>query len=73
MTESEILTLNERIRTVSAYFANLSAGLMAATAARIWVRAGVDLSALAWLAVAIGLIVISLLSLYLLEAALEDA
>jgi hypothetical protein len=34
MTESQILTLNERVKGFSSYFFNLSAGLMAATAAR---------------------------------------
>ena len=72
MTESQILTLNERIRTSSAYLANLAAALMAATGARVWLKAGVDLSAFAWLAIAIALFVISLLLLYLLEADLED-
>jgi hypothetical protein len=72
VTESQILTLNERIRTSSSYLANLSAALMAATGARVWLNAGVDLSALAWLAIAIALFVISLWLLYLLEADLED-
>ena len=72
MTESQILTMNERIKTVSAYFANLSAALFAATAARIWIK-GVDLVAMLWLAAVATLILISWKVLYLLEASLEDA
>jgi len=34
MTESQILTLNERVRGVSSYLFNLSAALMAAAGAR---------------------------------------
>jgi hypothetical protein len=73
VTESEILTLNERVKTAAAYFANLSAALVAATMARVWAKAGVDLTATLWLAVAIGLILLSWQLLYLLETTLEDA
>lgn len=72
MTESQILTFNERVKTASAYCANLSAGLLAATAARMWVK-GVDLIAMLWLAVVVALVLISWQVLYLLEATLEDA
>lgn len=71
MTESEILTLNERLKTIAAYFANLSAALFAAMAARVWLN-GVDLVALLWLAVAAVLMLISWQVLYLLEATSED-
>lgn len=72
MTESEILTLNERVKAISTYCANLSAALLAATAARVWIKAAVDLNALAWLAVTVGLILISWQVLHLLEPASED-
>jgi hypothetical protein len=73
VTESQILTLNERVKTVSTYFANLSAALSAATATRVWVKADVDLSAILWVAGAVCLLLISSQVLYLLEATLEDA
>ena len=66
MTESQILTLNERVKGFSSYFFNLSAGLMAATAARAWVS-GIDLVALGWLVGAIGLLLLGSGLLYLLE------
>ena len=72
MTESQILTLNERVKTAAAYFANLSAALVAATMARVWAKAGVDLAATLWLGVAIGLSLFSWQLLYLLEPRLED-
>ena len=67
MTESQILTLNERVKGFSNYLFNLSAALLAAAAARAWVNGGVDLSALLWLAVAIGLLLLAHGVLYLLE------
>ncbi|HEX8622608.1 MAG TPA: hypothetical protein VF718_11625 [Allosphingosinicella sp.] len=73
MTEPEILTLNERLKTPSAYVADLSAALVAAAAARIWANPGVDLTAVVWLAAAIGLSLISWQLLYLLEATLEES
>lgn len=72
MTESQILTLNERVKTISAYFANLSAALLAATAARMWIK-GVDVVTLLWLAAVATLLLISWHMLYLLEATMEDA
>jgi hypothetical protein len=50
----------------SNFFFNLSAGLMAATAARAW-ASGLDLVALAWLFGAIGLLLLGSGLLYLLE------
>lgn len=49
MTESQILTYSERLKAFSNY------SLVAAGAARVWVKGGVDFAALAWLAIAIGL------------------
>ncbi|MGA9580507.1 MAG: hypothetical protein WBR13_00880 [Allosphingosinicella sp.] len=66
MTESQILTLNERVKGFSNFFFNLSAALMAATAARAWIG-GLDLVALAWLLGAIGLLLLGSGLLYLLE------
>ena len=71
MTESQILTLNERMKTLSAYFANLSAALMAAAVVRVWTQADVDLNAILWVAAAIGMLAISSQVLYLLEPTLE--
>ncbi|MFL6846621.1 MAG: hypothetical protein ACJ8ER_17280 [Allosphingosinicella sp.] len=71
MTESQILTLNERLKTMAGYFANLSAALMAATGARVWTKGGFDLAALIWLTVAIALILFANGMLYLLEPQLE--
>ena len=73
MTESEILTLNERLKTASSYFANLSAALVAATMARLWASAGVDFTTALWLAGALGVSLISWHLLYLLEATLEGS
>ena len=67
MTESQILTLNERVKGFSSYFFNLSAGLMAATAARVWVKGGVDLVVLTWVLGAIGLLLLASGLLYLIE------
>jgi hypothetical protein len=71
VTESEILTLNERVKTASSYSANLSAALFAAATARVWVKAEADHASILWLAGAIILILISWQTLYLLEAPLE--
>jgi hypothetical protein len=49
MTESQILTLNERVKAFSNFFFNLAAGLTAAVAARLWVKEGLDLTAGMWL------------------------
>ena len=72
MTESKILTLNERVKGFSNYFFNLSAALVAAGAARIWVNGGIDLAALAWLAIAIGLLLLASGLLYLIEPENEE-
>jgi hypothetical protein len=72
MTESQILTLNERVKGFSSYFFNLSAALMAATAARAWVNGGVDLIALTWVLGAIGLLLLASGLLYLLEPENEE-
>jgi hypothetical protein len=72
MTESQILTLNERVKGFSNYFFNLSAALVAASAARVWVNGGVDLAALAWLSIAIGLLLLAWKLLYLLEPEIEE-
>jgi hypothetical protein len=73
MTESQILTLNERVKGFSNYFFNLSAVLLAASVARAWGNGRVDLIVLAWLAVAICLLLVAYKVLYLLEAPSEDA
>jgi hypothetical protein len=67
MTESQILTLNERVKGFCNFFFNLAAGLTAAVVARLWVNAGPDVTAAIWLAAV--LILLSLASglLYLLE------
>ena len=72
MTESQILTLNERIKGFSNYFFNLSAALIAAAVARLWVRGDVDLGALAWLAGAAILLWLAWSVLYLLEPGSEE-
>ncbi|HET9640405.1 MAG TPA: hypothetical protein VFP12_14490 [Allosphingosinicella sp.] len=55
MTESQILTLNERVKGFSNFAFNLAAGLAAATAARVWVK-GIDLAAVLWVGGAIVLL-----------------
>lgn len=72
MTESQILTLNERVKGFSNFFFNLSAALMAATGARLWVRVDFDLTAAAWLTGAIGLLLLASGVLYLLEPESEE-
>ena len=67
VTESQILTLNERVKGFSNYLFNLSAALLAAAVARMWVKGGVDLGGLLWLAVAIGLLLLASGILYLIE------
>lgn len=71
MTESQILTLNERVKGFSNLFFNLAAGLAAATAARIWVD-GVDLAALLWVAGVTVLLSLASALLYLLEPEIRD-
>jgi hypothetical protein len=73
MTESQILTYNERIKGFSNFLFNLAAGLVAAAAARIWVWKGPDLTALAWLVVASILLSLASGILYLLEPENEEA
>jgi hypothetical protein len=73
MTESQILTLNERLKGFSNYFFNLSAALLAAAAARMWVNGGFDLALLIWLAGAIGLLLLASGLLYLLEPETEES
>ena len=67
MTESQILTYNERVKGFSNFLFNLAAALIAATAARIWAWTGPDLSALAWMIVAVILLLLASGLLYLLE------
>jgi hypothetical protein len=71
MTESQILTLNERLKTMAGYFSNLSAALMAAAVARMWVRGDGDFTAFAWAAGAMVLLWLAWSLLYLLEPAYE--
>jgi hypothetical protein len=71
MTESQMLTLNERVKGFSNLAFNLSAGLAAATAARVWVK-GIDLAALVWVAGAIALLSLASGLLYLLEAEIRE-
>jgi hypothetical protein len=71
MTESQILTLNERLKAFSNFAFNLAAGLAAATAARVWVK-GVDLVALLWVAGAIVLLLLASGLLYLLEPEIRE-
>ena len=72
MTESQILTLNERVKGFSNYFHNLSAALLAAAVARLWVKGSVDLAAGMWLAGAGGLLWLGWSVLYLLEPSSEE-
>jgi hypothetical protein len=72
MTESQILTLNERVKGFSSYFFNLSAALTAAAVARAWVNRDVDLAVLARAVVAIALLLVAHKVLYLLETSSED-
>jgi len=71
MTESQILTLNERVKGFSNFAFNLAAGLAAATAARVWVK-GIDLAALLWVGGAIVLLSLASGLLYLLEAEIRE-
>jgi hypothetical protein len=73
MTESQILTLNERVKGFSTYLSNLSAALLAAAAARAWVLGSGDLAALARLAGALCLLWLAYAILYLLEPEEEAA
>lgn len=67
MTKSQILTLNERLKTVSNYLSNLSAALLAASVARVWTKSNFDLATATWLAVSGALIALAYGMLYLLE------
>ena len=71
MTESQILTYNERLKAFSNLAFNLAGGLAAATAARVWAK-GVDLAALLWVAAAIVLLSLASGMLYLLEPAIRE-
>lgn len=71
MTESQILTLNERVKGFSNFAFNLAAALAAAAAARFWVN-GIDLPALAWTAGATVLLLLASGLLYLLEAEIRE-
>jgi hypothetical protein len=71
MTESQILTLNERVKGFSNFFFNLAAGLAAATAARVWVE-GIDLAALLWAVGAMVLLSLASGLLYLLESEIRE-
>lgn len=73
MTESQILTLNERIKAFSNFAFNLAAGLTAATAARLWVKGGPDLTSAVWLAVVPILLSLGWGLPYLLEPPIEDS
>jgi hypothetical protein len=72
MTESQILTYNERLKAFSNFAFNLAAGVLAATAARLWVKAGPDLTAAAWLAFVLILLSFGSGLLYLLEPPIEE-
>jgi threonine/homoserine/homoserine lactone efflux protein len=72
MTESQILTLNERMKAVSGYFFNLSAVLVATAVARIWVKSDMDFAALIWFAGGAILLWIGWSILYLLEPEGEE-
>jgi uncharacterized membrane protein YjjP (DUF1212 family) len=71
-TESQILTLNERVKGFSNYLFNLSAALTAATGARLWARVDFDLTALAWLGGSIALLLLGSGVPYLLEPEMEE-
>lgn len=72
MTESQILTLNARVKGFSSYFFNISAALTAAAVARMWVTGDVDLAASMWLAGAAVLLWLAWTVLYLLEPECEE-
>lgn len=72
MTESQILTLNERVKAFSSYFFNLSAVLVATAVARLWVKANVDFAALMWFAGGAILLWLGWSILYLLEPENEE-
>jgi hypothetical protein len=62
---------NERVKAVSTWFFNLSAALIGATAARVWIFGQFDLTSLTWGIVAAALFAVAHGFLYLLEP--EDA
>jgi hypothetical protein len=72
MTESQILILNERVKGFSNFFFNLAAGLAAATAARLWVNGGPDLTSAVWLAAMLILLSLGSGLLYLIEPSIEE-
>ena len=71
MTESQILTYNERLKAFSNYLFNLGAALTAAAGARLWTLGGPDPSSLVWLAAALALLSLGSALLYLLEPSEE--
>ena len=71
MTESQILTYNERIKAFSNFLFNLAAGLAAAAAARLWVK-GIDLAALLWAGGAVVRLSLGSGLLYLLEPEIRE-
>ena len=67
MTPSETMTANERVKTISTYFANLSAVLAAAAATRVWSITRFDFASFAWAAFGAILLAAAWAILYLLE------
>ncbi|HEY0131473.1 MAG TPA: hypothetical protein VGB57_08705 [Allosphingosinicella sp.] len=72
MTDSQILTLNERVKGISGYLFNLSAVLVATAVARMWVKGDVDFAALIWVAGGAILLWLGWSILYLLEPENEE-
>lgn len=72
MTESQILTLNERVKSFSSYLFNLSAVLVATAVARVWVKAELDLVGLIWFAGGAILLWLGWSILHLLEPENEE-
>lgn len=67
MSDSRTMIANERIKAISSTFFNLAAGLIAAIAARVYVKATVDLVAVGWSIGCAALIFVAWKTLYLLE------
>jgi hypothetical protein len=67
VTRSETLTANERVKTISTYFANLSAAVAAAAAARVWTVTRFDPASFVWAMLAALLLAGAWAILYLLE------
>jgi hypothetical protein len=71
MTESQILTLNELVKGFSNLAFNLTGGLAAAAAARVWVQ-GIDLAGLLWVGGSVLLLSLGSGLLYLLEPEMRE-